>query len=308
MTTAMNTPNTTTPPATVHPGVPDEIGPELLDEFLAHGYLAFENVLSTQQVEDAKSAITELVHACTTDRDRAEIHVPRDENGRVGQASLKSRQSRFFVQLEKGFEPDPAKPEEVEMKVRKLMWFEEEHAALRHLAFEQGNIQKILSALIGDGSKLFQSMALIKPARIGTEKPWHQDNAYFKVAPLDAIVGVWIALDPATIANGCMHVLEGGHRLGALKHYHTIDCEIEDGRIEKTAAKPVELQPGGAVFFYGMLPHQTPPNQSPERRRALQYHYHGADARQLSSADYDALFAEPDGTPASCEAARNAGV
>ncbi len=58
------------------------------------------------------------------------------------------------------------------------------------------------------------------------------------------------------------------------------------------------------MFFHGMLPHQTPPNASPQRRRALQFHYRSADSRITDRDEYDAVFAEADGTPASCVAAK----
>ena len=79
-------------------------------------------------------------------------------------------------------------------------------------------------------------------------------------------------------------------------------------RLDPSLAVPVELPPGGALLFYGMLPHQTPPNRSPDRRRALQFHYHAATATRLPAADYDRVYAEADGTPASCEAARQQGI
>ena len=77
-----------------------------------------------------------------------------------------------------------------------------------------------------------------------------QDNAYFAVTPLDAIVGVWIALDHATAENGCMHLIEGGHKLGAFQHHHDKDCEIEAERFSSTNVVPVELEPGGVLFSY----------------------------------------------------------
>ena len=146
-------------------------------------------------------------------------------------------------------------------------------------------------------------MALVKPALIGSEKPWHQDNAYFKYAPLDKVVGFWMALDDAAKDNGCMHVLPGWHRRGGLKHYHTDDCRIMPDRLEEQAAVPVELKAGGAMFFSGMMPHQTPPNRSSKSRRALQFHYRGVSTQVVDQAEYDRLFAEADGTPASCAAA-----
>ena len=92
-------------------------------------------------------------------------------------------------------------------------------------------------------------MALHKPALIGSEKPWHQDNAYFKYAPLEKVVGFWMALDDADRTNGCMHVLPGWHRRGGLRHVHEEDCKILPERVKAEEAVPVELNAGGAMFF-----------------------------------------------------------
>jgi phytanoyl-CoA hydroxylase len=145
-------------------------------------------------------------------------------------------------------------------------------------------------------------MALVKPPFIGGEKPWHQDDAYFSVEPLDAVCGIWIALDEATEANGCMHVIPGAHRDGPRIHVHDRDCEIEAECLDLSRVVPVPLPPGGAMFFHGLLPHQTPPNQSPDRRRALQFHYRSRTSQIISKEEYSRLFAE-NGTPASCAVA-----
>jgi len=81
-------------------------------------------------------------------------------------------------------------------------------------------------------------MALIKPPLIGSEKPWHQDNAYFAVEDLDGVVGRWIALDDVTIENGCMHMLSGQHRHGPMRHHHKLGCEIMPERIDSSKAIP----------------------------------------------------------------------
>jgi len=69
-------------------------------------------------------------------------------------------------------------------------------------------------------------------------------------------------------------------------------------------AIPIPIPAGGALFFYGMLPHETPPNRSALRRRAMQFHYRGRDTQMVDRETYDKVFAEADGTPASCAAAR----
>src|SRR5207247_656920 len=72
--------------------------------------------------------------------------------------------------------------------------------------------------LIGTPIRLYADQALLKPPLVGSEKLPHQDNAYFRVAPDDAVITCWCALDDATIENGCMHYLPGSHRLGIVEH------------------------------------------------------------------------------------------
>ena len=270
-------------------------------DFQEQGFVAVPDLLSSVEVEAARKAISDTIarYGFTEDGD-----VRRE--GRS--AAFQSRNSACFVQFEPGYDPQPGGEDEWELHVRKLMNYDRELPAFENIAHGHPRLSQLLEAILGPAPHLFQSMALIKPPFIGSEKPWHQDNAYFNVTPLDAVVGVWIALDDATVENGCMHVIPGGQRLGALKHHHDKDCEILAGRLNPEDAVPVELPAGGALLFYGMLPHQTPPNRSPERRRALQYHYHAATAQRTSTDQYDRIYAEADGTPASCEAARQAGI
>ncbi len=133
-------------------------------------------------------------------------------------------------------------------------------------------------------------MALLKPPHIGREKPWHQDAAYFNWEPLEGVLGTWIALDPATPENGCMHVLPGSHRDGPRPHYHDRDCQLADEDVAVERDLMVPLAPGGALFFSGLLHHATPPNFSPEPRRALQFHYAATHCRPIDGGRHGELF------------------
>src|ERR1043166_1927815 len=195
--------------------------------FHEEGYLAFEDVLTRDEVDQAKAAISELVR-----------RYARNNQEKLG---------AFWVQFEKGYKPtDPDSPD-LELKVRKLASYQQEHPHFSFLALQHPRIQGVVSSLLGPKPILFQDMALIKPPLIGTEKPWHQDVAYFQVTPLGSICGVWIALDDASVENGCMHVIPGGHKLGPLRHFHGPvegsgkDCQIMNGRIDPARAIPVEL-------------------------------------------------------------------
>ena len=263
-----------------------------IDRYHLDGYVVVPDLLNSDEVMSARAALTELVeeYAALTIEQRT--------------------QTRMWLQFEPGFAPDGEVSDagELELKVRKFMWFCERKSGLKSFVQPGHAVHDTVTQLIGENPIMFQDMALIKPPHIGSEKPWHQDNAYFSVAPLKSVCGVWIALDDATVANGCMHVLPGWHQRGGLRHYHGRDCEVAPGRIDAAMAVPVPVSAGSAMLFYGMLPHQTPPNASPYRRRALQFHFRAADSQVVSQEEYDEIYSEADGSPASCSAATRLGT
>src|SRR5438874_4499190 len=60
---------------------------------------------------------------------------------------------------------------------------------------------------------LLQSMYIFKQPRIGGEVTCHQDATFLFTEPL-RMIGLWFALEDATIENGCLWAIPGGHRLG----------------------------------------------------------------------------------------------
>ena len=277
---------------------PARLDTEQIAQYARDGYIAFADVVSPEEIEAAKSSLRGLVDGL-----RDHHHSVKNGDGEIW-ADSNSRQK---IQFQKGAEPIGSDDPALYDKVRKYYDFVDADEYLTFLARKQPKIQGVIAALIGANSILSQDMALMNPPQIGTGKPWHQDDAYFKIAPLDAVCGVWIALDEAGINNGCMHFLPGWHRRGALRHFHGRDCEIVHDRVADVSPVAVPLPTGGAVFFCGVAPHMTKPNTSSERRRALQFHYRSRNSRIVSDEEYNQIFVEADGTPASCAAAAQRG-
>ena len=173
--------------------------------------------------------------------------------------------------------------------VRKFFNFLEFAPHVKALS-EHPELLAVVSRLIGAGPALFQDMALLKPPRIGREKPWHQDHAYFDL-PLDTpVVGVWIALDRATTDNGCMTIIPGSHRRGPVVHFQRRDWQICDRHVDNRGALAVPLEPGGCLLFSSLLHHGTPTNTAARRRRALQFHYAPAGAARIGKEQRMAVF------------------
>jgi len=129
-----------------------------------------------------------------------------------------------------------------------------------------------------------QSMLFLKAAG----KPgqaWHQDEDYIPSRDR-SLIGAWIALDDATVENGCLWVIPGSHRDGILwpQYPHKdprFDCAHEsyDFPYTDTDAIPVEVKAGSVVFFNGYLLHRSLPNtKATGFRRALVNHYMRAES------------------------------
>ncbi len=143
----------------------------------------------------------------------------------------------------------------------------------------------ILTRIIGPNVKCMQSMLFIKAAG----KPgqaWHQDELFIPTRDR-SLVGAWIALDDATVENGCLWVIPGSHKPGILwpnrdhGNFEQFDCAKESFSFpySETDEIPVEVKAGSVVFFNGYLLHRSLPNRAPEGfRRSLVNHYMSAES------------------------------
>ena len=174
--------------------------------------------------------------------------------------------------------------------VRKLGWFCDHEPKLRRMADHPKLLAAVSKLMGGAEPRRFQDMALLKPPGGGREKPWHQDKAYFNYPVDTPVVGVWIALDEATLENGCMHLLRGGHKEGPRLHWARRDWQICDTEMLGLEAVAAPLPAGGALLFDGLLPHGTPTNRSGARRRAVQFHYCPADIAETAEAERLEVF------------------
>ena len=117
---------------------------------------------------------------------------------------------------------------------------------------------------------IFRAMVMNKPAGQGTVLPWHQDGGNVWALDRDPLVTVWVALDPATRAKGCLEVIPGTHRLGLLSLYGSTVAE-EHVRVHCPPERvlPLEVEAGHAVLLHNWLIHRSGVNPTSVPRRAM---------------------------------------
>lgn len=143
---------------------------------------------------------------------------------------------------------------------------------------------EVLTQVIGPDVKCMQSMLFIK-AKGKPGQAWHQDEDFIPTRDR-SLTGGWIAMDDATIENGCLWVIPGSHKHGVLwpleaQEDSRFDCTDESQGFPYTDADaiPVEVKAGSIVFFNGYTLHRSFPNRAQSGyRRVLVNHYMSASS------------------------------
>jgi phytanoyl-CoA hydroxylase len=129
---------------------------------------------------------------------------------------------------------------------------------------------------------LLQSMYIFKQPRIGGEVTCHQDSTFLYTEPLD-IVGLWFALEDATIENGCLWAIPEGHKLGLKSRWvrsasGAMKFEVFDSTPwPEDKLVPLEVKKGSVILLHGLLPHKSLANRSTRSRHAYTLHVISAD-------------------------------
>ncbi|HWA82729.1 MAG TPA: phytanoyl-CoA dioxygenase family protein [Fimbriimonadaceae bacterium] len=134
------------------------------------------------------------------------------------------------------------------------------------------NLAHIVKQLLGPEAEVGGDHMIFKPARIGAETPWHQDQAYWDPEYDYESLSVWIPLQEATLENGCMWFVPCSqsddiyphHSIGHDPRVHGLEAEGAD--VSGAVACP--LPPGGATFHHCRTLHYTGANTSDGPRRA----------------------------------------
>lgn len=137
--------------------------------------------------------------------------------------------------------------------------------------FCRGPLRHLCSQLFSEEAALFKEKINFKlPGGAGFAA--HQDSpAYTCVGLGQDHISVMVAVDAATINNGCLEVAPGKYTKGQVPL-------TSDGVVEQTVEATMPFQPvicpaGTVMFFSGYLPHRSGANTSTTSRRALYVTY-----------------------------------
>ncbi|HEY1707175.1 MAG TPA: phytanoyl-CoA dioxygenase family protein [Rhizomicrobium sp.] len=133
------------------------------------------------------------------------------------------------------------------------------------------DVLDIVEQIIGPDIIMWGSQVFSKPPGDGMAIPWHQDGQYWPMRPLETVT-VWVAVDPATVENGCLRVVPGTHTGGLMPHTTTneqglaLNQGVVQGAFDEDEAVDIVLEAGQISLHHAMLVHGSNANTSPKRR------------------------------------------
>jgi len=145
------------------------------------------------------------------------------------------------------------------------------HEEMRELVYD-ARIGKMAATLAGaDGMRVWHDQALIKPP-LGNPTAWHLDNPYWSFSSKQSI-SFWIALDDATVENGCVWYIPGSHKTAT---YENVGIGENQADLFKVYPQWREIDPangvcsaGSVAWHNGLTAHGAGANMTRYARRAM---------------------------------------
>lgn len=146
----------------------------------------------------------------------------------------------------------------------------------------RANALHIARQLLGPETTPWFEHAILKPARYGAATPWHQDEAHRSDPGCDyEQLSIWMPLQEATAANGCMEFIAGSNHRPVLEHRSpgndprvtALECI---GDFDASSGRVCPLPAGGATVHHARTLHRAGPNHSEIPRRAYILAFRGS--------------------------------
>ena len=276
--------------------------PEQVTDYERDGFVVVPDFLPLDQCARLRHRANEIVDAWEPSAERT-VFTTDEQERTSNREFLDSGATTWCFFEEEAFGPDGELVQPKALSINKIGHAQHDlDPVFGEIVYSAGFGEVAADLGLGDMLAL-QSMYIFKQPSIGGEVGCHQDATFLYTDPI-SVTGFWIAIEDATLENGCLWARPGGHR-GPLrqlfKRNRLDDPAAADGTVFEplddtplpappadvhdpgdTELVPLPVDAGTLVVLHGLLPHWSGPNRSPVSRHAYSLHCISA------SADYPA--------------------
>nr|KJB15429.1 hypothetical protein B456_002G178300 [Gossypium raimondii] len=255
-------------------GIVGNLTPQQRQSFDSQGFLVIESFASPAEIEAMRKRMDGMLQAfdpTTT----ASIFSTKNQVQLTSEYFYESAEKISFFFEEKAFDDNGNLKQPKELSINKV------GHALHEIdpVFKEFSCsEKVSSLLFSLGYKkpvIIQSMYIFKQPGIGGEVTPHQDNSFLYTEP-KTCTGLWLALEDATVVNGCLWAIPESQKNGLVRRFIRGDDGVYFDRpspsYDQKDFVPIEVKAGSLVVIHGDLIHQSFENQSSNSRHAYSLH------------------------------------
>jgi ectoine hydroxylase-related dioxygenase (phytanoyl-CoA dioxygenase family) len=224
-----------------------QITKEQIQSYQDNGFVVIENFLSPEELEHWRKAVTTAV------KERNGIKIP-GKDIKIGEADGINEDSDYFGKV-----------------FDQLLNLWQTNDDVKEMMLDT-RIGKMAAQLSGaDGIRIFHDQALIKRPW-ANPTAWHLDTPFWSFSDRRAI-SIWVALDNATLENGCLYFIPGSHKLTNFDKI-TIGRNMDSifdiyPQFRNTMPVAVPIKAGSCTFHNGLTIHGANANMTSGFRRAM---------------------------------------
>jgi phytanoyl-CoA hydroxylase len=228
-----------------------------------NGFMVVRNVLTPAELTELRAMIDGAMDGSLQP---AKVHADEDPK-------------EFSIQWEPRVKDLPGVPRRD--KIRIIFHMAHTHPYFWKLATSKKMLD-LCENLIGPNIKYYTDQMFCKPAKHGSEVPWHQDSGYWPAAE-PRLLSCWLAIDDVTLQNGCVRFVPGTHK-AQIPHVEVItdnpnNLAARPDLCDASKEVPVEMTAGSIGFHHSLALHRSFPNLSDKPRRGLVMIYLPADLK-----------------------------
>jgi phytanoyl-CoA hydroxylase len=253
------------------------------DQYDRDGFLVLKDFTDVASCDALRARAGELVHHFEPS-DIVSIFSTREQNRRSDDYFRNSGDKiRFFFE-EDAFHPEGTLKQSKEQSINKIGHALHDLDPVFNEFSRRPSVERLVADLGINRPLLLQGMYIFKQPRIGGEVTCHQDSTFLYTEP-PAIAGLWFALEDATMENGCLWAIPGGHTAGLKSRWLRnaeggMRFEVFDSTPwPEEKLGPLEVSKGSLIILNGLLPHKSLANRSSKSRHAYTLHVISADCR-----------------------------
>ncbi|KAK3221913.1 hypothetical protein Dsin_008938 [Dipteronia sinensis] len=245
-----------------------------LNSFNSQGYLVIESFANNEQIEAMRNRMDQLLHAfdCSSN---VSVFSTKNQRKVTDDYFYESAENISFFFEEKAIGDDGNLKQPKELSINKVGHaLHELDPVFKNFSFSE-KLSNMLHSLGYKRPTIIQSMYIFKQPGIGGEVVPHQDNSFLYTEPTTC-TGLWLALEDATITNGCLWAIPGSQKNGLVRRFlrgeNGVYFDQPSPTYDQKDFVPIEVKAGSLVVIHGDLIHQSFENQSSKSRHAYSLH------------------------------------